>query len=244
MHYNFLFNGCSFTAGGELEGPNKDLEYQRTHRFSHLVGEHYNKTYNNISKGGKSNDWIVENTINWFEEGNTCDIAIIQFTIKLRTILYDKTEKEYDIIKPVSIGSPIWKHSIEKKISNNITLANNFYKQIYTDYYGHQNYYKNLFLMSKYLKYRNINTIFLTLDTSQQKYSRGYELHCSDIKIEPISGSIIPNRIENKSFYCKDYASISKDYSYWLNGTHPNELGHQKIAEYLISEIDKNQYLV
>ena len=48
MHYNFLFNGCSITYGGELQGPDNDLEHQRTHRFSHLVGDHYNKTYTNI----------------------------------------------------------------------------------------------------------------------------------------------------------------------------------------------------
>jgi hypothetical protein len=49
MHYNLLFNGCSFTYGWELGGINNDEEHQRTHRFSHLVAEHYGKTYNNIS---------------------------------------------------------------------------------------------------------------------------------------------------------------------------------------------------
>ena len=94
MHYNFLFSGCSWTFGSELEGISDDQEHRRKHRYSHLIAKKYNKTYDNIAEGGSSNDRIIRKTIEWFEQGNTCDIAIIQFTLVCRIEYITEIEKE------------------------------------------------------------------------------------------------------------------------------------------------------
>lgn len=241
MQCNILFNGSSFIFGGELEGPNKDLEHQRTHRFSHLVAEHYNATYSNLSEGGISNDWIVETTISWIEEGNICDLAIIQFAPRNRILLYTHNKKELH-------GIPVQKNQLvdlkkQKNFLDKWKICDNYYGLIYTDYLGTQNYYKNLFFLATYLKQKNINYIFLVTNLEISDESIGWQSKCKDIVIQPIQNNIIPRKSEDPSYYCKNYAAISKKYPFWLTGFHPNELGHKKIAEYIINEIDKNQYL-
>jgi len=246
MHYNLLFNGCSFTYGWELGGINNDEEHQRTHRFSHLVADHYGKTYDNISRNGKSNDWIVEKTINWFENGNTCDLAVIQFTDNKRTIIYDDKDKkdtpprEYDVYKPILLTDKSvlrqYKSLLKVHIGSNL-----YFKNIYTEYMGQQNYYKNLFFLNNYFKTKNIPTLFLKMikDTS---VDFGWKLHCENIKVKDIAGDITPVLREDKEkiYYCKDYSYKYKEkekkdwHLKFLIGSHPNEFGHQKIADYII----------
>lgn len=248
MHYNFLFNGCSFTEGAELEGSDKDLEHQRTHRFSHLVGQHYNKTYDNISKCGKSNDWIVEKTINWFEEGNTCDLAVIQLTRAKRTIVYNDKNEPIDIIQPIltncnTSNAVFYKNFIKLKL-----ITNNYFKYVYSEYYGQQNFYKNLFFINEYLKSKKINVIYLILDQLEYEnmVNSGWKMYCNDIKVKSIVGDLLPKQRQDKSkkYYCQDFNNKYKYTDNHFNGTHPNEFGHQKIAEYIINEIDKNAYIL
>ena len=222
MHYSLFFNGCSYTLGGELEGVSNNIEYRRLKRFSHLVGEHFKTDYINIATSGKSNDWIVEQTINWFEQGNTCDVAVIQFSKKNRHLLYDKRSFEYHIIP----------RSTEK-------IADIFYKEIYTDYLGEQNYYKNLFLLNEYIKKIKTKIIFLTLEKNMNSSVSTWGLKCKDIKITSMVETIIP---DDRKYYCRNYSKIyefTKDKKYkLLTGSHPNELGHKLIANYVINEIE------
>jgi hypothetical protein len=245
MHYNLFFNGCSFTEGGELEGPNRDLEYQRTYRFSHLVSENLGVNYINLASPGKSSDWIVENTVKWFEQGNTCDLAIIQFTAQKRTILYGKDRKEYHIFNPVLKSQ---KEIYPTFSQDFIKIANNYYKDIYTDYFGCQNLYKNLFFIHSYFKNKNIPAIFMKLFSNEITYNSGWKFRCKNIEITPIVENIIPIlpcHDKNKKYYCKDYTSLySKNnlHAKVLTGTHPNEYGHQLISDYVISKIKSKGY--
>jgi len=251
MHYNFLFNGCSFTFGAELEGPNNDLEHQKSHRFSHLVGEHYNKTYNNLSKSGKSNDWIVEKTINWFEEGNTCDIAVIQLTSIKRITVYDHKNEPIDIIQPILKNFNRANDILYDKFVNLRLLTNNYFKYVYSDYFGQQNFYKNLFFINEYLKHKKINVIYLGLlhkSEYENTINSGWKMYCNNINVKCVSGDLLPTYSEdkNKKYFCKDFSkqNTTDNFVAWLNGRHPNEYGHQTIAEYIIEEIDKNAYIL
>jgi len=247
MHYNLLFNGCSFTYGGELNGINNDIEHQRTHRFSHLVAEHYGKTYDNVAHSRRSNDWIVEKTINWFEDGNTCDLAVIQFTENRRTIIYydddkkDTQPNEYHIIRPVlhtDKSNLTQCHNIHTHIKQRL-VSNIYFKNIYTEYMGQQNYYKNLFFLNNYFKTKNIPAIFLKMKTEVTN-NFGWKLHCENIKVKDIGGDIIPHIDDDKEkkYYCPDYTYLYKKknqrHFLFLTGGHPNEFGHQKIADYII----------
>lgn len=242
MHYNLLFNGCSFTYGGELWGINRDYEHQKLHRFSHLVAKEFGMSYDNISSGGKSNDWIVEQTVNWFEAGNTCDLAIIQFTEKKRIMLYDDNKNPIHIVNQILKNNQVISKILPRSLNYELT-ANIYFKNIYSEYFGQQNFYKNLFFIHNYLKSKNIPTIYLHLNKKSiiNAIDDGWKIYCKDIKINHIVEGILPRREDNKNkiYYCPDYSFKSEKDPFftWMNGTHPNELGHQKIAEYIIQEI-------
>lgn len=228
MHYNLLFNGCSFTYGAELEGVSNDIEHQRTHRFSHLVAEHFGMTYDNISNSGKSNDWITEKTIEWFESGNTCDIAIIQLTIKSRVMWYDG-EKEYHL-------------GIMKDDNKKSNLAwNLYYKTFYSDILGNINVCKNLYILEQCFEKHHIKPFFLEIvrrvDGSIE-FNNSWGKLCKTKQLINVH-DIIGYREKEKENYCIDYKDRKK--YRWLTGAHPNELGHQKIANHIINLINKNK---
>lgn len=226
MHVNLLFNGCSYTEGSELEGIQRDYEYRRLNRFSHIVSERLNKTYDNISLPGVSNDSIVRTTIDWFEQGNTCDIAIIQFTIYNRVEWYDNN------------GNPV-KFAPQRK---DLKLCNNrmYYKFIDNEAVGVNNYYKNLFLLETYFELKGIKHYFLTLENRDlNDIPSSWKDHCKNQNIVKIA-DLIDSFWKDKTYYCEDlFSKYNKDrkFLYYI-GAHPNELGHQKIAEHIIDNIE------
>lgn len=242
MHYNLLFNGCSWTFGGELEGIDRDMEYQKTHRYSHLVAEHFGMTYQNISKNGVSNDWIIESTIDWFESGNTCDVAIIQFTKNSRTIWYDENNNNHEHHLQLNI---ITKKDNDKR--EKFYLINNlYYKNFYSPFLGFQNFHKNLFFLEKYLTEKNIKYLFIeianqysTQNNNYKSIKKGWVKYCSKIHVYPLD-KVLGSKTNNREFrivnenYCKDL--MNKSFPNFL-GTHPSAIGHQKIANYIIENI-------
>jgi hypothetical protein len=251
MHYNLLFNGCSFTYGIELQGIDNNLDKQTKNRFSHLVSEKLNLTYQNISNQGVSNDWIVESTIKWFEEGNTCDIAVIQLTAKARTVWY-KNNKAFNfapglIVDKKYLKFPILDYFLEHGALDPLRL---YYKKVYSDYMGDQNFYKNLFLLENFFKNKKIKIIFLSL-CKIPKPNDGWKSLCKTKKIQhiintgmeghpidedPLDYGLIGNRYTNPENFCPELYQSTKNYD--LIGTRPNELGHQKIADYVIEQIN------
>ena len=244
MHYNLLFNGCSFTNGSELQGKNSDWEYRRLNRFSHIISEKTNKTYDNISIGGSSNDRIVRSTIEWFEAGNTCDLAIIQLTLISR-IEFISNYTAYPVNFAPGANIPLmWE--VEGKIENKKDYNDakeafeSYYAHVYNDNLGLYNFYKNLFVLEQYLEKNNIKYFFIKLagergwiDKPQKNiYWRSCCKHTYS-SIPAINGTILD--IENKDYFTKDYSSEGYPA---LNGKHPSELGHQKIADYIINKVN------
>jgi hypothetical protein len=225
MHVNLFFNGCSYTEGQELEGIEKNKEYQRLNRFSHIVSERLNKTYDNISFSGASNDRIVRTTIDWFESGNTCDISIIQLT------QYSRIEWHDDNGNPVQFG--IWKMNF-KSYNNRM-----YYRFIDTEAVRVNNYYKNLFLLETYFELKGIKHYFLTLEHCQMNISSSWKDRCKNQDIVKIT-DIIDCFWKDKTYYCEDlFSKYNKDCKFLhYGGRHPNELGHQKIAEHIIDNIE------
>ena len=233
MHVDLFFNGCSFTEGGELEGIEKDYEYRRLNRFSHVVGERLNKTYENIGSCGASNDRIVRTTIDWFKQGNTCDVAIIQFTEPSRVEWYDDDGTAHKI--------STW-HADNKsyKHSNRMSL---YYKIMDSKGVQVNNYYKNIFLLETYFELRGIKYYFMNMADPKlpNHISSTWKDHCKNqnfICITNIIGTM--NNPKNNIYYCEDlYSKNKKDpRCRFLTGGHPNALGHQKIAEHIISAIN------
>lgn len=247
MHYNLLFNGCSFTEGGELEGINKDFKYRDQHRYSHIVSEKLGKTYDNISVSGNSNDRIVRETLEWFNAGNTCDLAIIQWSDISRVEYISPYAKH-----PVTFNPPFvvtgWVGI--KKDHEEIKLAHeHFYKHYYNPMLGIYNFYKNLYILEQFFEKNNINYFMIKLspyffignqipksllnDDPNDLINFYWKTLCKHdfFTIPSIKDTMIGRDKEN---FTPNYTHLGFKY---LMGTHPSELGHQKIANYIIKEI-------
>jgi len=231
MHYNLLFNGCSFTEGGELEGINNDYEYRRTHRFSHLISEQTGLTYDNISRSGLSNDMILRTTVKWFEEGNTCDHAIIQWTSRNRVeyfaekVLssYRNTPRYYNIYPFIPFFNQLGKSIQESLI------------RIQNDSNDQNNQDRCMYWMEKLLKDK-CSFDYLKMQKESEVVDEYYELgsyykYRTKFPMTYIMGDILPKT--RVIYYCKKIPGYPK-----LTGGHPNEIGHRRIADYIINNFD------
>lgn len=242
MHCDLFFSGDSWTYGSELQGKENDREHRRTHRFSYLVGKKLNKTFYNLGIPGGSNDEITRKTIEWFESGNSCDTAIIQLTTTSRVEYVYQQDKE----KPITLSflsSSGWSNRLN--LSRNITrilkkIRDDYYKNFYNDCIGLYNFHKNIFILEQYFESRNIKYYFLKY-LSENNFSNFkilsdgfcWENVCKNnyFKIPTLMNGIVP-----KEDMCPDYR---REGYKPLMGLHPNEIGHEKIANYIIENFIK-----
>lgn len=219
--------GDSFTYGGELCEFGRFNEYRRRVRYSHQVFEKSNKTYYNQSKPGASNDWIARSTIDWFKCGNTADIAVIQFTDHARVPYYDEL-KNLRCIKP---RDPQFRKLILP----------------YTDYAGNQEFNKNLLLVDIFLKSIGVKPIYLTInvglmDTTTFLKQDYYCSYCKDIDVKWIYDEDILNGLSSGDGKNPNYTMPKLSVNPELNGYHPSEQGHSKIADWIINTIKSRGY--
>jgi hypothetical protein len=227
MHYNLLFNGCSYTEGMELEGPECDLNYQNTHRFSHIVAEKSGLSYCNIAKSGGSNESILRRTFEWFEQGNTCDHAIIQWTYRFRRDFFITDYKFINILPNIEIFEPKrskYLQQISKIRKHHISIQDNSNDQYNQDMCMS---WMKYFLKDKcsvfYLK------LFKEPAVCSSYYNKSqYHKFISDIELHYIEGNILNPK--NKFLYCNPIKN-----NFHLNGSHPNRFGHMKIANYILN---------
>lgn len=224
MH--ILFNGCSYTWGDELE-------YRERDRFSTLVSKHYNASHANISGCGRSNDAIARTTMEWFDAGNTCDVAIIQWTVISRIEGYNTDRNEYECI---TVQSP-------KKWQE-------FYKRYYDHQLGVDCVFKNYYILEQYFLKNNIKYLFLFHDHWKQytpisKSNKHGDKWVEYDSIDPILDypCVWRNMIESKNFHfilgnMDENVRILWDENHFVKGRgHPSILGHELLSEYIISQI-------
>jgi hypothetical protein len=212
MQVDLLFVGDSFTWGEELQGP-ENYHYKREmQRFSGVMSIDLDKSYDNISRSGVSNDWIVKKTVEWFEAGNSCDTAIIQFSHENRWIRYDEVGKPHHM--PAHTGT--CKH----------TAVNN--------------YWKNMFFIRNYLKDK-CKIVHLSLHTAPygtigKDYKENFWYKCvGDVSILALK----PLLKDDKENWCPKLKSdiLDDNNNKRFSGVHPSAKGHQKIAENIIRMI-------
>ena len=214
-----LFDGCSWTFGMELEDRERE-------RWSTLVSDHFNTEHVNLGQWGKSNDGILRTTIHHCEN-HKVDLAVIQFTKDNR--------------REILSGDDYY------RIMNN--EGNTLKDQASLDYYKYlntleddvANFFKNKFLLEYYFKVNKIPYLFVKISriityefirpSSWQMMSDSSPVPCL---YDVLGGWNIP------PYY--DYKTSQKD-NRKKKGTHPNAKGHRKIADFLISAIDKEALL-
>lgn len=220
MKVNLFFCGDSNTFGEELQGIEEDHEKRVTQRYSTLVSEKLGKTHENISQSGACNDWIVKKVVEWFELGNQCDTAIIQFSNQSRWGWYDE-KGNYN-----NMGSQITTNNL---ITENMKNAHSiYYESVWSERLELDNYWKNMFFLKNYLRDK-CKVIWMTLGripkgTKEDHNSNDWQKLCADIEIGEQREIVDGNK-------CPKYDNM------YLGGHHPNEIGHQHIANYLLERL-------
>jgi hypothetical protein len=202
MH--ILFNGCSYTWGDELEHREQD-------RFSTLVSNYYKASYNNISDCGRSNDAITRTTMEWFTAGNTCDLAIIQWTIISRIEGYNPQEKYVCVTTQTPYK---WRE---------------YYTKYYHDQLGVDNLFKNYYLLEQYFIQQKIPYLFLLHD-DWNKIITTTDSIWKQLIIKKDLHFLRGNLSDNDCI-------LDLNNNIKPNKGHPNPLGHQKISQHIIDTI-------
>lgn len=230
MHYNLLFNGCSFTAGAELYGVNRDFDHQYKHRFSQVISDKTGLSYCNISESGSSNNGILSRTVEWFEQGNTCDHAIIQWTSRSR-FDYINEQCEYFAIHPsLSLRTiPKQSQAITRKRIDFWKHYQHVQSFINDEYNQDMCMYWMQYLLKDkcslfYMKMKNeYSSKFNTIPKEYYEMSTYYK-YKNKIKIH----YLIDDILDRSTDYCTPIPGTL------IIGQHPNELGHEKIADYIL----------
>lgn len=140
-----LFDGCSYTFGGELENPEKDAFPHLVSRMGLMKGAKPRK-YRSIAKCGKSNDGILRTTLDFCEK-NPVSRAIIQFTVYSRREIFEERKNGYFFISA----------------QNNDEGSVEYYKNFQNVSDDVANFHKNRFILENYFQKRNIKYYFLEL---------------------------------------------------------------------------------
>ena len=208
-----LFDGCSWTYGSELEGPDEDHDKRKKERWSNLVSNHFESDHVNLGEGGKSNDGILRTTIEYCEN-HKVDFAVIQFTKNNRR----------EILTPRK-----GKNKYRRVLGSSTDEVNQYYlKHLSTDDDDIANYYKNKFLLEFYFKVKKIPYFFIQLNRRKSMEMKG----------APTSWQLM---CDSKPVTCL-YNLLQGDLSYYYYrapqiGGHPNSKGHRKIADYIIKNL-------
>ena len=199
-----VFAGCSFTWGDELENPEEQ-------RFSRLVCNKLGAEEINVSCCGWSNDLILHN----FLKQPKPDVAVIQWTIKNRWQIWDDSQNDWETL------------NVNKKYRLQWN-AIRYYRHVYTDQHGIENYWKNVYLTEQYCKDNDIKLIMMNVKYEKPvvDYVSPYQSLCETGEIPFIKGGILPYSNKMKPDELKEY---------WMEYLHPNIKGHQIIADYLIN---------
>tara|TARA_B100001287_G_scaffold161251_1_gene135563 strand:+ start:1623 stop:2384 length:762 start_codon:yes stop_codon:yes gene_type:complete len=252
MKVDLFFCGDSYTWGEELQTPRQNHTRRVKKRFSTLVSESLGKTHENISISGTSNDWIVKNTIQWFEEGNSCDTAIIQFSQEKRWLWYDKQGNQHHMPAKWKKKDSYLYATTEKEEAQKAYLQ---YVAIH-DQFAVDNYWKNMFMLRNYLKDK-CRVIHMNLGEVPRDRVRGnvknfwYGAVGHDIEILELKTLLkLPceYKINNKGRwkwynpnFTQDLKSevVDNNLNKRFSGSHPSAMGHRKIAEKIIEIYNK-----
>ena len=215
-----LFDGCSWTMGCELEGPDKDLAKRERERWSTLVSDHFKTDHVNLGEGGKSNDGILRTTIEYCEN-HKIDFAVIQFTKNNRREILNCKK---GVIQP----NGNWYFRLIGSNTDRASLS--YLKNLRSDDDDIANYYKNKFLLEFYFKVKKIPYFFMTLNRRKSMKIIG----------APTSWQLMSDSKPVTCLYNLLQGDLS-NYYYRIpqKGGHPSEKGHRKIADFIIENVSE-----
>ena len=233
-------NGDSISFGCELSAD--DIEYIEEHRFSGLIGKTLNKEVINISNVDRTNDNITRSTIEWIENNEKPEFAIIQFGPDKRFEWYHDKEGWIKIsVNRVDTKKYIKNKKIIRVPALPAAIA--YFSDIDNLHVRQMNMWKNIFLLESYLNSKDIPHYFWHGKGNPKKENR--KLDELDISYRNLSRwkdmkemcDIIGTKNKHpENFPVSNTSMVSLNWGA-ANGIHPNENGHKLLAEHLLENI-------
>tara|TARA_B100001113_G_scaffold305175_1_gene265801 strand:- start:339 stop:1058 length:720 start_codon:yes stop_codon:yes gene_type:complete len=234
-------NGDSITFGCELH--KDDLDYIEKHRFSNIIAQKLDKEVINISSIKRVNNNIVRSTIKWIEENGNPEFAIIQFGPDKRFEWYSPEDKKWTTFGP-SATSPktvMLKGKVIKNPPNETAVS--YYSNVDNLHMRQMNMWTNIFFMETYLNYKGIPHYFWYGKGNPGKENRKYD--DLDIEYKEMSKwsdmkemcDIIGTKNKHPENFPKSNSWIVGMKWGFANGIHPNENGHELLAEHFLEYI-------
>ena len=229
---DLFFCGDSFTWGEELQGTDNNHRRRERERFSGVLAKRLGKTHVNISRSGTSNDWIVKKTIEWCEQGNSCDTAIIQFSHEKRWMWYDKKGKQHHMPSKYKEEESYLYTSTEKEQAQHAYMKHVVSKDSIVD-----NYWKNMLMIRNYLKDK-CNIIHLNLCEVPRVKNFWYDVvgDIDIIELKPLLRGCRENFTPTLKSDILDNNNNKR-----FSGAHPSAKGHE-IISYRI--LEQHSYLL
>jgi len=221
-------NGCSYTSGCELEGPNVgDSQYNKDRAWPSILAKKLGAKVINESKAGGSNDRIVRTTLDWILNNSSTEelLVVIGWTDPYRSEI--KIDGKY--IHLCSAFLQDKKNKVLKEAHRHFTA---FYCD---DSYAQPKKVHQIILMQDFLKFHRIKYFFFnSILPIYTKYSKNPSIRQNiDVKyyLDPFD---IKRSMMNRVF------RIFKPVEW---GTHPEEAGHKYWGNILYSEIKKRRII-
>ena len=231
-----LANGCSHTAGAEIEYELQGYCYEKA--YSKYCAENLGWQYENIAASGASQERIIRTTIDWVGKNykrykNKEIFVVIMWSGPGRTEFYDGRLHQYIQIVP----------------NNDVVYKKQFTNTQYTYYKSYvavQNrqaqitkWYNNIILLQAYLRNLNINYLFLnateTLPQNSSNISDQLLPIAAQINYKKYPWATMPensyfNLLSKRGFKCPSHAP---------SGGHLGEDAHKYYGDYLAKYIEE-----
>ena len=255
MRKTLFTNGCSWTYGGGLDQP--DTKEHITHLHDNIVWPaHVKRLMNfdeqvNLSAGCGSNQRICRTTFDWLSKQTPETLknttAIIQWTCVDRYEYYvPKATEQYRILpgepKPYLFQIPsrwakvnphgLVSHYEDTTDTNVLQDAINRYRT-YTEQEGIMTWLTQLGFLHDLLNHYEVEHYFWQFSS----FIKGYDKHIQDYMYERF-----PFLEETRSHQW-EYQRIL-DIKPETNDCHPDELGHEQLAEHIIKAIAKKKTIL
>ena len=190
----------------------RELSNPEHSRFSKLICNHYDAEEINLAVGGCGNDQIFLNATKYLENNNP-DCCILQLSDIARITLASDVKDRYRTLNPNANNNTLQTYVAKYLFAKSSKNLETWYQL--TRY--------KLILFENYLKAKNIKYVFCV----KGKFDEFNYFKTDDT---------LPKSMKN-NFIWESLTNISKDHKA-PNG-HPNEYGHELIANILIKKLDK-----
>ena len=204
------FDGCSVCWGGELKSSHPKFN-EEGERYSKLVCDALGAHESNMSRQGSSNFRIARQCLVRYNMKDY-DLAVIQLTYNSRNEYWDPGKNRFHQFRVNYLD----------RMDGKGELINRFYKDIYDPFYGDMYEYMFATAIRDHCKVMGIPLILLTVGVSEN---------------QRLQSVLRTRNMDKKIDWDIDITELLQWDCYAPLG-HPNQKGHQKIADRILEIVN------